>query len=182
MKSDNVQFERLPISAPPIFSEAVGYRGDARFVAFYWTPCGDDVICTDGTVRAHGNWYAWLLFVHHSAVALHLEPYDFGSSESEPTHWLLVDRQSNELYAGTPKEICKLLEKQSTGQRSSVDMKKPVSSGVITIDTFAAFLKEGLTEVDSLSQQEIKNEMRRRNKLIDELIRWLNYQETKPAN
>lgn len=33
---------RLGVRVPPGLAEAIGYRGDARWVAFHWEPCGDE--------------------------------------------------------------------------------------------------------------------------------------------
>lgn len=36
------RFARLALPVPPLFGAALGYSGDARYVAFYWTPAGDE--------------------------------------------------------------------------------------------------------------------------------------------
>ncbi len=56
------EFFVLPISTPPMLEEAFGYPGRAnrpdetlpRFVAFYWTPYGDEAAFTDGQRSATG--------------------------------------------------------------------------------------------------------------------------------
>jgi hypothetical protein len=82
----------VAIPLPPNLCEALGYRGDARFVGFYFTPMGDEVVYTDGASSGSGQTWAYLAFKRHRAVATHLEAYDLGSSEEDAVHMLIVDR------------------------------------------------------------------------------------------
>ncbi len=84
----------LPV--PPELAEAFGYTGPARFVGFYWIPCGDELIATDGRSTETGNGWTFLAYKRHRAVAQLLEPFDLGSSEEDAAHMLLVDRERNE--------------------------------------------------------------------------------------
>ncbi len=56
MKIEDIPIEKLVVPAPPMLDEAIGYPGRARYVAFYWTPYGDEVIYTDGRFSADGHW------------------------------------------------------------------------------------------------------------------------------
>jgi hypothetical protein len=168
MNPSEYQLERLPVSAPPVPCEAVGYPGGARYVAFYWTPDGDEMMFTDGHISADGNWYAWLTFVQHPVVAVHLDPYDFGSSDNEAKHWLLIDRETNEIFAGAPKEVCRLLVNQIPEDPAN-EVPEEISEAIDIKDFDAALWKE----VEPPSQTEIKSEMRRRNLLLKELVRQL---------
>lgn len=173
MDINDLQLERLPISAPPVLCEAIGYHGQARFVAFYWTPGGDELMFSDGSISADGDWYAWSVFVQHRAVAPHLAPYDFGSSDEEAKHWLLIDRQSNELYAGAPKEVCKLLVQQLAQAETSDTTPDEVVPETSEVNDLNAFLTEPLVEVQPPSQEEVRREMLRRQRLTEELRSWL---------
>jgi hypothetical protein len=64
----------IPLKAPvpPQFEAAIGYQGDARYVALYWQPAGDEARYNDGHVSGDGDWWAWLAYVEHAAVASHL--------------------------------------------------------------------------------------------------------------
>ena len=44
-------FQPLPLPVPPMLEAALGYAGTAQYVAFYWTPGGDELIWDDGWVR-----------------------------------------------------------------------------------------------------------------------------------
>jgi len=59
----------LPIPVPPQLETALGYEGDARFVAFYWEPAGDEAMYDDGRISGTGCWTGYLAYVDHPAVA-----------------------------------------------------------------------------------------------------------------
>jgi len=90
----------LSLPVPPMLEEALGYAGTSRWVAFHWTPCGDELRYEDSTVSADGSWHAWLTFVHHPRIAPALASYHFGNSEEEALHWLLLDRETRTLFVG----------------------------------------------------------------------------------
>src|ERR687896_2600038 len=94
----------LPAPVPPILAQAIGYTGDARYVAFNWTPYGDEAEYFDGRSSATGNWQAFLAYIQHPAVSPHLNDYDFGSSESEAKHALILDRENTAVYVAPVKE------------------------------------------------------------------------------
>jgi hypothetical protein len=88
-----------------MLEEALGYAGAARWVAFHWTPYGDELRYEDGTLSADGSWHAWLTFVHHHRIAPTLAPYHFGNSEEEAQHWLLLDREIQTLSVGAVGDV-----------------------------------------------------------------------------
>ena len=112
----------LSIAAPSVMEEAFGYRGTLRFVAFGYSPRtrsfghfdgGDDIPTDSG---------AWLRFLNHPFVAAHISqsqyPTLFGelgsqtvpplhqvmtaeaprSEEFKQFHYLLLDRETRQLY------------------------------------------------------------------------------------
>ncbi len=131
----------LTAPVPPQFEGALGYEGDARYVAFYWQPVGDELMCDDGQVAADGNWWAWIDFVNHPAVYHHLLlpcprcrgvgttnqlenepctvcdgagrlPLNLGNSDEEATHWLILDRQERKLYVAPVATGRRFLQEQ----------------------------------------------------------------------
>lgn len=86
-------------TAPRDWERAVGYGGEARYVGFFWTPCGDEAMYDDGCVSADGNWWVYLQVVDNldrrGSLARH---YSLGSSEEQATHYLLLDRKTRNLY------------------------------------------------------------------------------------
>jgi hypothetical protein len=87
-----------------MLAKALGYTGDARYVAFNWTPYGDEAEFFDGRRSATGNWQAFLAYIQHPAVSSLLEPYDFGSSDNEAKQCLILDREKRELLIAPVKE------------------------------------------------------------------------------
>jgi hypothetical protein len=71
------------------------YDGDARYVAFYWTPAGDEAVYDDGQVSGDGNWHLFLTLRHqHPELD---QRYNDGYSDLEADHWLLLDREARSL-------------------------------------------------------------------------------------
>ena len=48
----------LNIPVPPMLAPALGYKGEARYVSFQWTPYGDEADYADGRLSGTGNWQA----------------------------------------------------------------------------------------------------------------------------
>src|SRR5918998_3376160 len=94
----------LPAPVPPILAKAIGYTGEARYVAFNWTPYGDEAEYFDGRRSATGNWQAFLAYIQHPAVSPLLQDYDLGSSDSEARHALVLDRKKLEIFIAPVKE------------------------------------------------------------------------------
>jgi hypothetical protein len=56
---------RLPLPCPPQLIELSGYTGGARLVALWWSPLGDELMISDGTLTETGRWRGWLCFSGH---------------------------------------------------------------------------------------------------------------------
>jgi hypothetical protein len=97
---------------PPMLAKAIGYTGEARYVAFNWTPFGDEAEYFDGRRSATGNWQAFLAYIQHPAVSPALEGYDLGSSDSEAKHCLILDREKVELMIAPVMEARVFLTEQ----------------------------------------------------------------------
>lgn len=96
---------KLPVKLPWPFEDALGYPKGFRWVAFFWEPCGDEVMYDDGYCSGDGNWYGFLQFIRHPSVAPWLAGCDLGSSEDEATHWLLCDLQGRDIFVGERAEV-----------------------------------------------------------------------------
>lgn len=92
----------MPFALPQRLAEQLGYRGHRRFVAAYWEPLGDEVtVCDDFTsATGLGDHYAWSDLVHQRLVRTWLVEQDInlGNSDESATHWLIVDRTTNQGY------------------------------------------------------------------------------------
>jgi hypothetical protein len=78
----------------------------------WWTPLGDELMFSDGTITATGNYRGWLAFCAHPLTRLFLNPYELGNSEHEAEHWLLVDRHLATLDIGLAHDVQALLATQ----------------------------------------------------------------------
>ena len=104
----------LPVSCPPMLAEAVGYPGASRFVAFAWSPAGDEAIYDDGYLSQSGELSGYLAFVHHRLVHPLLADVDLGSSDREGSHRLLADLAEDRLYLGFVSEVHRFLRAANT--------------------------------------------------------------------
>ena len=172
MKIEDVQLKQIAISSPPILAEAIGYPGCSRYVAFYWTPYGDEVMYSDGRISADGHWHAWLLFIRHKSIAPHLQGYNLGSSDEEATHWLLVDRETCRMYVGTPGEVYPVIRGQFAEQNQAHEAQRNDTPGENTLEDFRSFV-ESFVEVSGPKPEEIINAMRKQDALVEELRVWL---------
>ena len=159
----------LNVPVPPILTTAIGYTGKARFVSFHWTPAGDEVYYSDGRISATGNWQAYLAFIRHPAVSPHLKGYNFGSSDSEAKHSLLLDRLYLALYVAPVRDAEKFLSEQWP--------KAPPLH--ISQKEFTALVMKALKNVKppkDIDVDEVYRRIREQNALVDELLLWLDKQ------
>jgi len=103
---------RLPLPCPPQLIELSGYTGAERLVALWWSPYGDELMMSDGTLTETGRWRGWLCFCQHPLAHLFLEPYRLGDSDDEGEHRLLVDRHLGTLEVGLGRDVEQLLATQ----------------------------------------------------------------------
>ncbi|MBE9097478.1 hypothetical protein [Tychonema sp. LEGE 07203] len=99
--------QRLEITAHQQLEKSLGYRGDSRWVAWGWEPQIDHIICSDGQKVGTGNNMAWLVFLQHDLVQPAVREYNFSEGDR---YWLLLDRETRNLYAGEAKAVQSLLE------------------------------------------------------------------------
>jgi hypothetical protein len=102
----------LPVPVPPMLELALDYPGQARLLAFFWSPMGDEALYHDGQRSGVGDWTAYLAFVRHPLVEPHLRSFDLGSSEEEARHWLVLDREARSLSVLPAEEAALLLSQQ----------------------------------------------------------------------
>jgi hypothetical protein len=96
---------------PRNWERAFGYDGDARYVASYWTPMGDEAMYSDGQISGDGNWrlYLTLRYQHLELDRCH----NVGCSDSEADHWLPLDRETRDLVVMPRAEAQARLRQQS---------------------------------------------------------------------
>ena len=93
---------QLPVPVPPMLEQAIGYAGDSpdfnpEWMAFYYQ--STEAFWDTGLRSATGEWYPLLyLYLRHRAVAPYVAPYDFGSDDAPPAHWLVLNRRTRTMY------------------------------------------------------------------------------------
>ncbi len=103
----------IDLTIPAAFWPAVGYTGDAQFVAVYWGG-GDEAYHDDGRIGATGNWEAYLVLLDHPAnrAALSERRWWLGSSEELATHWLVADREHGRAWLMPAADAQQFLARQ----------------------------------------------------------------------
>ena len=104
----------LPIPVPPSLAGALGYGGEAQYLAIWWEAAGweapgDEAMWSDGRTTTVGWWQGFLAYVQHPRVEPYLEPYDLGSSEEPAAHYLLLDLVERQAYIGTAGQVTRFL-------------------------------------------------------------------------
>jgi len=168
------QMTLLPIPVPPapILEQAVGYQNDrqARFLALWWEPCGDEAMVSDGFVTFTGHWPGYLAFVQHPAVASHLAGYDLSSSETPATHRLLIDLMERMAYIATGEEVERFLANQWVHEQSSQPTK-------IFVEDLDSLLKEWAESKQDLpTMEEVMHRIEEDQKAVQTLHTWLDEQ------
>jgi hypothetical protein len=108
LKEGKAMFIKAPFLIPHDFLREFSYPGHRRFVALYWTPLGDEACFNDGQTSASGlsdNWI-YLSFARRKDVWAWRDENElhFGDSDEEATHWLIVDKHTDEVYAAPKAE------------------------------------------------------------------------------
>jgi len=103
---------RLTAPIPPKLAEIFGYTGQSRFMAFYHEPTVDELMVDDGHTSATGEWCAFERWREHPAVARHLQDVNFGDSDLDATHWLVIDRDRDVLYVARVSTAQAFLQQQ----------------------------------------------------------------------
>jgi hypothetical protein len=98
----------LPIPVPPSLEGALGYGGEARYLAIWWNAAADEAMWSDGLTTTDGWWHGFLAYVQHHRVEPYLEPYDLVSSEEPAAYYLLLDLVERQAYIGMARQVTRL--------------------------------------------------------------------------
>ena len=156
----------VDIPLPPELSQTLGYRGPARFVGFFWSPLGDQLVSTDGRSSGTAQSWAFLTYRRHRAVAPLLNPFDLGSSEEDATHMLIIDRERNLARIAPVAEARAFLESQHP------------PAPILTPEQQAAFDRE-LTRLlaewreKPVEHEAIAREMQEQRGRVARMVAWL---------
>jgi hypothetical protein len=166
----------LSIIVPPQLEAAVDYQGDARYFGLYWTPSGDEAIVTDGRSTHDGCWWGYQAFVDHPVVMLALAGlrYDLGSSESDATHWLVIDRETRTASLAPGAEAEQFLADQHSAL-SPVELTREEWEAIVK--NVSVHLQSQVGPADWL---DVQHHLAAQNTSVDEMTTWLN--QHRPAN
>jgi hypothetical protein len=126
----------LRVPVPPMLAKAMGYKGEARYVSFQWTPYGDEADYSDGRLSGTGNWQAFLAYVRHPVVSPFLQEYDLGSSDSEARLALILDRDKHEIMIAPVKKAQAFLSEQWPPQPEIRMSKEEYLDLTLTVDRY----------------------------------------------
>lgn len=178
-QSDQIRI--LPIEAPPALAETLGYGGQARKVGFHWG-AGDEAYYQDGYLSTQAEWDAYLLFVRHPLITPLLQRYNLGSSEEEATHWLLLDREAQQL-AIAQADIARQILMAQWGL--------PISEQVHVVldkETWDQLVAEAMARIERIREARIA-QMFEHQQRVQDLAVWLEMKwneqrlhEQQPAN
>jgi hypothetical protein len=159
-----------PLNAPvpPMLEKAIDYHGEARFVSFHWTPYGDEADYNDGQRGGTGNWQGFLAFVQHPTVYPLLSEYNFGSSEDDAQHALILDRQARKLYIASIKDTDTFLGQQWP-------KTEPIR---LTREEWERFKAEAIKNIkqkqENINMEDIHRRMEEQYAIVEDLQHWLN--------
>ena len=168
------QMSRLRIPVPPasILERAVGYQNqkNARYLALWWEPCGDEVMVSDGIVSFTGHWPGYLAYVQHPLVAPALNHYNLGSSEDFAMHRLLIDLDKRQAFVVLAAECERILSSQWEQQPRN----PPVT---LFMEDLEPLLREWARSLQAdVSMEAVMSRMAEDQKAVDILRAWMDAQ------
>src|SRR5262245_10269850 len=111
MSEQSAFLSALDLPCPPMLETVLGYPGDARYVAFYWEPSGDEFRWHTGWSSADGAWSGWQAFADHPRCFRLLHQWHFGDSDTRAVHWLLLDRLNRTWAVGRAQHVYDILRR-----------------------------------------------------------------------
>jgi hypothetical protein len=126
--ADAVSLKELRLTLPPMFAEACGYRGKARYVAFCWIPEHRELWWSDDGEAMLGAAGPFLVLCRHQATASALSEFRMEATRDGVRPWLLVDRGRRTLSSGPPGTVWSVIEEQAAdvgrARRPTADQRR----------------------------------------------------------
>jgi hypothetical protein len=113
--ADELSLRELRLTLPPLFPEACGYRGQARYVGFCWIPELKELWWSDDGEALLGVPGPFLMLARHEATTAAIRPFLAAATRQGVRPWLLADRGRRTLSMGAPGEVWDVIETQETG-------------------------------------------------------------------
>jgi hypothetical protein len=107
----------IPLDIPvyPHMAEVLGYRGDARFVAFFQENGGSEGCYHDGDRFSNTiDRVAFSQFLTHPRAKPHLAGFPLVAADGDGAsrNWIVLDREESTLLIGPPSTVMELLLSQ----------------------------------------------------------------------
>ncbi len=184
-RSKVIPFERkapdrlrpLNVPVPPTFEEAICYPGDERYVALWWSRCGEDIIYDDGYRSGTGHSFGWMAFARHRVVApilSRLDYLDYDRGDHPGTERLLLDRYQRRFYAGGANLVMDTVKRENNIPAADTP---PLVLSKKQLDELAA----GFRKVTTLPAEELDRRMQELRCQIGEMLCWLDHSMGQPA-
>jgi hypothetical protein len=162
------EFVVLPLCLPPQLLDAVGYDGEARFVALWH--CGDDILIGDGTSSGTGRWRrGFEVFYYHPLVQALLRPYQLLAPDHDPyldpPHSLLADRWDKTLAVGQAGDVDAFVHSQPSALAALAEGLDP--------EEITRLVDEVMRQPPSIDMADVLADMAVADRLGDELCAWL---------
>jgi hypothetical protein len=109
---DELNLRELRLALPPLFAEACGYRGQARYVGFCWIPELKELWWSDDGAALLGIAGPFLMLCRHPATSGAVLPFLAAATRDGVRPWLLLDRGRRTLRMGAPSEVWDVIERQ----------------------------------------------------------------------
>jgi hypothetical protein len=166
-RPEGLELAYVPV--PPDLAKTFGYEGDARYVAFYWSPAGDEVMYDDGRSSGTGEWHAFAVYRDHRNVAPELRTCNLGHSDGEADQWLIVDQTQNQAYVAPVALAPRLL----IDQHPPLPVGSPEDAQDLAEELRSLF-REGLEEIQAnVSMDEIHRMMEDQREPTERMLRYL---------
>ncbi len=114
-----MNLEELQLTLPPMFAEACGYQGGARYIALCWIPELGELWWSDDGEATLGDSHAFKMLSEHPATSDALAVYHVEATRSGVRPWLLIDRDRRRLSMGERGEVWRMIGTQAGGRRLS---------------------------------------------------------------
>nr|WP_198138377.1 hypothetical protein [Pelobacter propionicus] len=177
MKSNVIPFAQkrknclqpLNIPVPPTLEEAICYPGEERYVALWWTRCGEDIVYDDGLCSGTGYSYGWLAYARHAIVApilSRLDYMDFDLRDAPAKERLLLDRYKRCFMFG-PTEFVMISMK--TGNNIT-EYDCPLIE--LSVDQLAE-INDAFGKITSFTSKELERRVEEHHRQIRSMLTWL---------
>lgn len=154
----------IPVPPAPILERALGYEGEARWIAAWWEPCGDMALVSDGSICRTGFWEGYLTYVRH---CYQLQRFLLGSSDEQALECLVFDRVRRRAYIAPYQATLKLLQDQWP-------KREPMRLTEEEWNTLMEETKKHMARLRGPSAEDIERVMQEKASALAGLRAWLN--------